>query len=153
MGFVSEDTEAEPGESGDPEGTPYDWYRRAVHLLDSGSPEAASVLLARLREVDPQSTSVLEAFARALFDGRRFEEAAAAFAELAERSPAEDYAHYGLGMSLWRLQRFPTARDHLQMAVVMRPDRVEYGRALTQVSATLRSRQEAGLPVEGPISL
>ena len=137
---------------GDPEGSAYDWYRRAISLLESGNPDAASVLLARLREVDPTSTSVLEAHARALFDSRRFEEAATAFAELVERSPAEDYAHYGLGMSLWRLQRFPQARDHLAMAVVMRPGRSEYATALGQVRATLRSRALAGLPLEGPIS-
>jgi predicted Zn-dependent protease len=137
----------------DPEGTPYDWYRRAVSLLDSGNADAAAVLLARLREVDPTSTAVLETHARALFDGRRYQEAADAFAELVERSPAEDYAHYGLGMSLWRLQRFPLARDHLAMAAVMRPQRADYARALAQVRSTLKARAEAGLPLEGPVSL
>jgi Flp pilus assembly protein TadD len=139
------------GPSG-PEGTPYDWYRRAVNLLDGGHPDAAAVLLARLREVDPTSTAVLETHARALFDSRRYEEAAAAFSELVERSPAEDYAHYGLGLALWRLQRFPAARDHLAMAAVMRPQRADYARALGQVKATLRARSESGLPLEGPVS-
>lgn len=137
---------------GDPQGTPYDWYRRAVVLLDSGNPDAAAVLLGRLREVDPTSTAVLETHARALFDSRRYQEAADAFTELVERSPAEDYAHYGLGMSLWRLQRFPLARDHLAMAAVMRPHRTEYARALAQVRATIKARAEAGLPLEGPVS-
>lgn len=135
-----------------PEGTPYDWYRRAVMLLDSGNPDAAAVLLARLLEVDPTSTSVLEAYARALFDSKRYEEAAWAFGELVERHPSEDYAHYGLGMSLWRLQKFPTARDHLAMAAVMRPQREDYAKALAQVRATLRARVESGLPLEGPVS-
>ncbi|MBK9741145.1 MAG: tetratricopeptide repeat protein [Actinobacteria bacterium] len=135
-----------------PDGTPYDWYHRAIALLDSGDSDAAALLLERLREVDPTSTSVLEAHARALFDGRRYAEAAGAFEELVERSPAEDYAHYGLGVSLWRLQRFPQARDHLAMAFVMRPERAEYGLALSQVKATLRARALAGLPLEGPIS-
>lgn len=135
----------------DPDGSAYDWYRRAIDLLETGNPDAAAVLLERLREVDPLSTSVLEAHARALFDSKRYEQAAAAFTELVERSPAEDYAHYGLGMSLWRLQRFPTARDHLAMAFVMRPQRSEYGTALSQVKATLRARAESGLPLEGPI--
>ena len=108
--------------------------------------------LARLREVDPTSTAVLETHARALFDSRRYQEAADAFTELVERSPAEDYAHYGLGMALWRLQRFPLARDHLAMAAVMRPQRAEYARALAQVRATLKARAEAGLPLEGPVT-
>jgi hypothetical protein len=72
-------------------------------------------------------------------------------AALAERSPAEDYAHYGLGMSLWRLQRFPEARNELAMAAVMRPQRSEYASALAQVRATLRARAQGGLPLEGPI--
>lgn len=139
-------------ESGDPEGTPYDWYQRAIALLEAGNSEAAAVLLDRLRAVDPSSTSVLEAHARALFDSRRFLESAEAFTELVERSPAEDYGHYGLGMALWRLQNFPEARDHLAMAFVMRPDRAEYGTALGQVKATLRARATAGLPERGPIS-
>lgn len=146
-----------PPDGGDgadsPDGTPYDWYRRAVTLLESGNPEAASVLLERLREVDPTSTAVLETHARALFDSRRYQEAAEAFTELVERSPAEDYAHYGLGMCLWRLQRFPLARDHLAMATVMRPQRADYARALGQVRSTLKARAEAGLPLEGPVSL
>jgi Flp pilus assembly protein TadD len=144
--------ESDGAEERDPEGSPYDWYRRAISLLETGNPDAAAVLLARLREVDPLSTSVLEAYARALFDGRRYAEAVEAFTELVERSPAEDYAHYGLGMSLWRLQKFPAARDHLAMANVMRPGRDDYAKALTQVRATLRSRALTGLPLEGPIS-
>jgi predicted Zn-dependent protease len=138
--------------AGDPEGTAYDWYRRAVMLLEGGNPDAAAVLLTRLREVDPGSTAVLETYARALFDSRRYQEAADAFAELVERSPAEDYAHYGLGMCLWRLQRFPLARDHLAMAAVMRPQRADYAQALGQVRATIRARAESGLPLEGPVS-
>ncbi len=148
------DSSSAPSSSapGDPDGNPYDWYQRALSLLDTGNSDAAAVLLIRLREVDPTSTSVIEALARAMFDSRRFAEAVEAFTELVERSPAEDYAHFGLGMSLWRLQRFPEARDHLSMAFVMRPDRSEYGSALAQVKATLRARALAGLPLQGPIN-
>lgn len=138
--------------SSEPTGSPYDWYRRAADLLEGGNAEAASVLFTRLHEMDPSSASVLEGLARSLFDSRRFAEAAEAFELLTERSPAEDYAHYGLGMSLWRLQRFPQARDQLAMAAVMRPDRADYASALAQVRATLKARQDSGLPLEGPIS-
>lgn len=130
----------------------YDRYQRAVALLDGGNPEAAAVMLERMRDEDPRSESILEAFARALFDSRRYPEAAVAFEALAERSPSADYAHYGLGLSYWRLSRFVEARDHLAMAFVMRPSRSDYGDALAQVRATLRSRRLAGLPLEGLIS-
>jgi Flp pilus assembly protein TadD len=129
----------------------YDWYQQATALLEAGNPDAALVALTKLREAEPESTAVLEAYARALFDGRRYDQAVEAFGELVERAPAEDYAHYGLGMSLWRVQRFPEARDHLAMAFVMRPDRPEYGDALAQVKATLRARALADLPPAGPI--
>ena len=135
---------------GDPDGT-YEAFRRAESLLAQGNADAAAVILERLHRADPDSPSLLEAWARALFDARRFGEAAHAFSLLVERSPDEDYAHYGLGLSMWRLQRFRAAQDHLAMAVVMRPDRPEYGKALTQVRATLRARAEAGLPEEGPV--
>lgn len=135
---------------GEPDGT-YEAFRRAEALLAQGNADAAAVILERLHDADPDSPSLLEAWARALFDARRFDEAALAFSLLVERSPDEDYAHYGLGLSMWRLQRFRAAQDHLAMAVVMRPDRREYGKALTQVRATLRARAEAGLPEEGPV--
>lgn len=153
-GHDHSDSASAPSSStpGDPDGTPYDWYQRALALLATGNSDAAAVLLIRLRDIDPTSTSVIEALARAMFDSRRFAEAVEAFTELVERSPAEDYAHFGLGMSLWRLQRFPEARDHLSMAFVMRPDRSEYGSALAQVKATLRARALAGLPLQGPIN-
>jgi len=138
-------------EEGAPEGSAYDWYQRAIDLLERGDASASLVLLDRVLAEDPGSTSAREARARALFDARRFDEAAAAFEELVESSPAEDFAHYGLGVSLWRLQRFRQAEDHLAMAAVMRPDRDDYRGALEQVRATLRARRLAGLPLEGPL--
>ncbi|MFM9135313.1 MAG: tetratricopeptide repeat protein [bacterium] len=135
---------------GAPEGTAYEWYHRALELLEHGDSDASLVLLDRVLAEDPRSTSAREARARALFDSRRFDEAATAFGDLAEATPADDFAHYGLGLSLWRLQRFRVAEDHLAMAVVMRPDRDDYRAALDQVRATLRARRSAGLPPEGP---
>jgi len=139
-------------DSAGPAGTAYDWYHRAMALLAEGNPDAAAQLLFRVREEEPTSTSVLEALARALFDAHHYGEAAEAFGELAEARPSDDYAHYGLGMSLWRLQKFPDARDHLAMAFAMRPQDEAYGSALSQVKATIRARSLGGLPLEGPIS-
>lgn len=136
---------------GAPEGAPYDWYRRALELLERGDSNASLVLLDRVLGEDPESRSALEARARALFDSGRYAEAAAAFADCVTRTPDDDYAHYGLGLSLWRLQDFTIAADHLAMACVMRPQRSDYARALGQVRATLRARKAAGLPLTGPL--
>ena len=136
---------------GAPEGTAYEWYRRAIDLLERGDASASLVLLDRVLTEDPDSVSAREARARALFDARRFDEAADAFDSLVQVNPSDDFAHYGLGMALWRLQRFRHAEDHLAMASVMRPDRDDYRTALDQVRATLRARRQAGLPLEGPL--
>lgn len=138
-------------EGGQPVGEPYDWYQRGMTLLSTGNPDAALLLLERLLEVEPSSRSVVEGYARALFDAKRFEEAVDAFTDLVELAPDDDYAHYGLGLALWRRQRFIAARDELAMAFVMRPERSEYGSALAQVRATLRARMADGLPLEGPL--
>jgi tetratricopeptide (TPR) repeat protein len=134
-----------------PAGDAYDWFRRGSALLASGNPEAAAELLAWAAEQEPEAHSIREAWARALFDARRFPDAAREFGVLVELAPDDDYAQFGLGMSLWRLRRFPTAADHLAMAAVMRPDRPEYANALRQVRATIAAREDAGMdPVGGP---
>lgn len=141
-------------ESGVTEGpltSAYEWYQRGLGLLESGNPEAAALVLQRLVAAEPSSGSAWEAYGRALFDSRRYGEAVVAFTILVEREPDNDYGHFGLGMALWRQQQFVEARNHLGMAFVMRPERSEYGRALSQVKATLRARMEAGLPLEGPV--
>lgn len=136
---------------GAPEGTAYDWYRRALELLERGDAGASLVLLERVLASDPGSRAALEARARALFDSGRYADALAAFQACVDLSPDDDYAHFGLGMSLWRCQEFLLARDHLAMASVMKPERAEYARALSQVQATLVARGKAGLPLTGPI--
>jgi Flp pilus assembly protein TadD len=134
-----------------PAGEAYDWFRRGSALLASGNPEAAAELLTWAAAEEPTAHSIREALARALFDARRFDAAAREFGVLVELAPDDDYAQFGLGMSLWRLRRFPTAADHLAMAAVMRPDRPEYGNALRQVRATIAAREDAGMdPVGHP---
>ena len=132
-----------------PAGEPYDWYRRGTALLEAGNAAAAAELLAWAAREEPAAHSIRESLARALFDARRFDEAAREFGVLVDLSPDDDYAQFGLGMSLWRLRRFRRAADHLAMASVMRPERSEYAAALRQVRATVAARDEAGLPADG----
>ncbi len=127
---------------GEPAGEVYDWYVRALELLDGGNPEAAASLLAHARAREPGSASLLEAMARAQFDARRYASAAEHFAELAAASPDSDYAQFGLGLSRMRLGDHEGAVEHLAIAVAMRPHRKEYDDALRQARATLRFREQ-----------
>ena len=82
------------GDLGRPAGEVYDWYVRGVQLLDTGNAGAAAELLTHAHELEPESLSVREALARALFDSRRYVEAASHFERLVGRNPDDDYARF-----------------------------------------------------------
>ncbi|ROO84098.1 tetratricopeptide repeat protein [Actinocorallia herbida] len=119
----------------------YDLYSRGLKLLSSGSPAAAVQLLSRAAEAEPQSPSIREALGRALFGARHYEEAADCFRSIIEENPAEDFALFGLGLSLSRMGLFHAAAEHLALAVAMRPENKDYASALRHVRATLDSRR------------
>ena len=50
---------------GQPEGDVYDWYVRGLRLLESGHPAAATQLLVRAHDAEPDARNILEALARA----------------------------------------------------------------------------------------
>lgn len=124
-----------------PLGEPYDWYRRGIELLDRGDAAASALLLERAHAAEPQARHVREGLARALFDAGRYQSASLHFRHLAAVDPVDHYAHYGLGLSLWRMGHLEQAREALAKAVALSP-REEYLAALTQVRATLRSRED-----------
>jgi tetratricopeptide (TPR) repeat protein len=136
----------EQGVPREPGGEVYDWFVRGLALLESGNAEAAAELLAHARSAEPGSASILEALARATFDAGRFSRASELFAELAEASPDNDYARFGLGLTRMRVGDVPGAVEQLAMAAAMRPGRQDYQRALREARATLAAREEAGLP-------
>ncbi len=135
-----------PDPSGDwngaePSGGVYEWYTRGMALLGSGSPAAAVQLLQRAADAEPSSRSIREALARAQYGARRFAEAADSFRWIVQENPAEDYALFGLGLSLSRLGDFEQAVEHLALAVAMRPENKDYTKALRHVRATLEARR------------
>ncbi|MFI7453439.1 tetratricopeptide repeat protein [Nonomuraea sp. NPDC049714] len=127
---------------GTPGGDVYDWYQRGVKLLQEGSPAAAAALLERAADAEPGSRSIREALARAQFNSRQYVEAASSFRQIVDANPAEDYAYFGLGLSLWRTGDIEGAQEPLAIAVAMRPDENHYVSALKSVRATLRARRE-----------
>src|SRR6185437_13754946 len=93
------------------------------------------------------SRSVREALARAQFDTGQYAAAAVNFRVIVEASPTDDYAHFGLGLSLARAGDHEAAAEYLALAAAMRPDRKHYTDALRQVRATLKFRSHpAGRP-------
>jgi tetratricopeptide (TPR) repeat protein len=126
-----------------PAGGVYDWLQRGMALLARGDAAAAATLLERVHAEDPTSASVLEALARSRYDAGQYEAARSGFAALVELSPDSDYAHFGLGLSLFRLGRPDAAEPHLALASVMRPGRSEYEQRLREVRATRAARREA----------
>ncbi len=89
---------------------------------------------------EPGSRSVREALARAQFDTGQYAAAADNFRQIVEASPTDDYAHFGLGLSLARAGDHEAAAEYLALAAAMRPDRKHYTDALRQVRATLKFR-------------
>ncbi|HEY6491914.1 MAG TPA: tetratricopeptide repeat protein [Trebonia sp.] len=137
-----------PGRSGDGDpGGPdpavvHDWYTTGLALLGKGSPAAAAQVLQRAANAEPDSRSVREALARAQFDTGQYTAAADNFRVIVEASPTDDYAHFGLGLSLARAGDHEAAAEYLALAAAMRPDRKHYTDALRQVRATLKFRKQ-----------
>jgi Flp pilus assembly protein TadD len=119
------------------------WYTTGMELLGKGSPAAAAQVLQRAANAEPASRSVREALARAQFDTGQYAAAAENFRVIVEASPTDDYAHFGLGLSLARAGDHEAAAEYLALAAAMRPDRKDYTDALRQVRATLRLRRQA----------
>jgi Flp pilus assembly protein TadD len=126
------------------------WYTTGLTLLGKGSPSAAAQVLQRAANAEPGSRSVREALARAQFDTGQYAAAAVNFRVIVEASPTDDYAHFGLGLSLARSGDHAAAAEYLALAAAMRPDRKPYTDALHQVRATLKSRLPGGPPPESP---
>ena len=132
----------EPGARPDPADV-HAWYTTGMELLGKGSPAAAAQVLQRAANAEPASRSVREALARAQFDTGQYRAAADNFRAIVEASPSDDYAHFGLGLSLARAGDHAAAAEYLALAAAMRPDRKHYTDALRQVRATLKFRKQA----------
>jgi len=111
----------------------YDAYQEGTRLLASGNAHAAVIALERARDLEPAQASIRETLARAYFRTGRFPAAGREFAAVLEIDPVDDYAHFGLGLSLLRQGDRLGARRHLKLAVAMRPDQDDYRVALAKV--------------------
>jgi Flp pilus assembly protein TadD len=108
----------------------YEAFQEGSRLLASQNAHAAVIALERARDLEPDQGSVRETLARAYYRTGRFPAAGAEFARAVELDPVNDYAHFGLGLSLLKQGDRLGARRHLKLAVAMRPDKADYRDAL-----------------------
>ncbi len=104
----------------------YDLYTRGMALLNEGDHHAATVPLARVKDLEPDKTSVREALGRALFGAQRFREAETEFKAVVDQAPTNHYALFCLGRALQQQGRHAEARRPLALACSLRPDRADY---------------------------
>lgn len=111
----------------------YTDFQEGRRLLADAHPHAAAVVLERARDAEPAQGSIRETLGRAYFRCGRFDAALAEFQAAVALDPVNDYAHFGLGLSMLRVGDHPGARRHLKLAVAMRP-LDEYREALARVA-------------------
>ena len=108
----------------------YEAFQEGTRLLAGNNAHAAVIALERARTLEPEKASVREALARAYYQSGRFGAAEAEFTAALEIEPANDYAHFGLGLCRLKAGDRAGARGHLRQATVMRPDNPDYRAAL-----------------------
>ena len=104
----------------------YDLFQQGRTHLRSGMPAQATVALEKAKKQEPDKASIREALGIAYFRIQRWKEAEAEFRAMLELSPADDYAHYGLGRALEKQGRDHEANGHYKLASRMRPGDEHY---------------------------
>jgi len=111
----------------------YELFQRGSQMLAERHFGASAILLERALALEPGKASILEALGQAYFNQGLHARAADCFIAIVEADPVAHYAHFGLGLSRARLGELRTARRHLRMAVLLKPENEAYQRALARL--------------------
>jgi tetratricopeptide (TPR) repeat protein len=111
----------------------YELFQRGSQMLAERHFGASAILLERALALEPGKASILEALGQAYFNQGLHARAADCFTAIVEADPVAHYAHFGLGLSRARLGELRTARRHLRMAVLLKPENEAYQRALARL--------------------
>jgi Flp pilus assembly protein TadD len=113
----------------------YELFQQGRRHLRNGMPAQATVALEKAKREEPDKASIREALGIAYLRLRRYDEAAAEFRKILELSPADDFAHYGLGRCLEAQGRRVEANGHYKLARSLRPDREAYAVRIVDLDA------------------
>jgi len=116
----------------------YALFQRGCELLESGNPAQAAVPLEKAIRLEPEKASVHEALGRAYFNYGQTELAHDHFEKSVDLYPADDYGHFCLAKSNYRLGRAMRALKHIKLALAMKPDSELY----QELSGRLKRRVE-----------
>lgn len=112
----------------------YELVTRGLDLLDAGHNHQAAVALEKATRIEPRKASIREALARALYNSGQTRKAEQEFQAALDIDPADDYAHFGLGLCRARLGDKSGAIGLLKIAVAMRPESDDYLHALRRLA-------------------
>ena len=104
----------------------YDYFQQGKRHLKKGMAAQATVPLEKAKRREPNKASIRESLGIAYFRIQRWPEAEAEFRAVLELSPADDYAHYGLGRALEKQGRDHEANGHYKLARSLRPGSKQY---------------------------
>ena len=115
------------------ENSAYGLFSKGMGFLERGHPHQAVMYLSEAKLVEPDKASIREALGRALFMTGRMGRARREFAKAVEIDPANDYAHFGLGLACARTGQHSRAIGHLKLALAMQPSVDHYRKALERL--------------------
>ena len=104
----------------------YDLYQQGRAHLKGGRAAQATVALEKAKRREPEKASIREALGIAYLRIQRYEEAEQEFRVMLELSPADHYAHYGLGRALEKQGKQAEANGHYKLASSLRPQNEHY---------------------------
>ncbi|MGH9381786.1 MAG: tetratricopeptide repeat protein [Thermoanaerobaculia bacterium] len=116
---LSADLPTTPGPTG--EANPFEDLNRGAQLLAAGESEAAFELLGPVTEEMPDSPEAWFNYALAAFQLERWEEAARAYARVAELDPDLAEAHRQRGLALYNLDRCAETVEALERSLALDP--------------------------------
>jgi Flp pilus assembly protein TadD len=104
----------------------YDLYQQGRAHLRKGHAAQATVALEKAKRREPEKASIREALGIAYLRIERYAEAEQEFRKMLDLSPADHYAHYGLGRALEKQGRDTEANGHYKLASSLRPQSRHY---------------------------
>ncbi len=110
----------------------YDFFQQGRAHLKDGMAQA-TVALEKAKKLEPDKASIREALAIAYFRIQRWREAEAEFRAVLDLSPADDYAHYGLGRALEKQGRDAEANGHYKLASSLAPGSERYAEQIMEL--------------------